>query len=51
MGVVRDPAKNTPWIRLPIEDHVAFHFQGVQASAIYDFPETELARREHESVK
>ena len=45
LGVVRNPALNTPWIALPIEEHVAFHFQGVQASAAYDFPETELARK------
>ena len=41
LGVVRDPAKNTPWITLPIEDEINFAFQGVQASAAYDFPDTE----------
>ncbi len=39
LGVVRDPAKNTPWIDLPIEKEVSFGFQGVQASAAYDFPD------------
>ena len=43
LGVVRDPAKNTPWLDLPIEREVSFAFQGVQASATYDFPDVELA--------
>ena len=45
LGVVRDPAKNTPWITLPIEEEVGFAFQGVQASAAYDFPDTDLQKR------
>lgn len=51
LGVVRDPAKNTPWIELPIEEHVAFHFQGVQASATYNFPDTEFAKQQKELAK
>ena len=39
LGVVRDPAKNTPWIDLPLEREVSFGFQGVQASAAYQFPD------------
>src|SRR5262249_51096891 len=39
IGVVRDPAKNTPWINLPLEREVSFGFQGVQASAAYQFPD------------
>jgi 5,5'-dehydrodivanillate O-demethylase len=46
LGVVRDPAKNTPWITLPIEDEVGFAFQGVPASAAYDFPDVEVAQHE-----
>jgi 5,5'-dehydrodivanillate O-demethylase oxygenase subunit len=38
LGVVRDPVKNTPWINLPIEPDISFHFAGVQASAAYEFP-------------
>jgi 5,5'-dehydrodivanillate O-demethylase len=40
LGVVRDPAKNTPWIDLPIERHLGYTFSGVQSSAAYDYPET-----------
>lgn len=39
IGVVRDPAKNTPWIKLPIEEELSFGFEGVRASAAYDAPE------------
>jgi 5,5'-dehydrodivanillate O-demethylase oxygenase subunit len=39
IGVIRDPAKNTPWINLPLEREVSFGFQGVQASAAYQFPD------------
>ena len=48
LGVIRDPAKNTPWIDLPIEEHVSFAFQGVQASAAYDFPELERDKAKKE---
>jgi 5,5'-dehydrodivanillate O-demethylase len=44
LGVIRDPAHNTPWIKLPIEEHVSFGFNGVQASAAYDFPDKEQAQ-------
>ena len=43
LGVVRDPAKNTPWITLPIEEELGFHLPGVRASSSYDAPEVQLA--------
>ncbi len=42
LGVVRDPAKNSPWITLPIERHLGYTFTGVEASAAYSFPEREV---------
>jgi 5,5'-dehydrodivanillate O-demethylase oxygenase subunit len=39
LGVVRDPAKNTPWITLPVEHEINYTLAGVQASAGYAFPE------------
>jgi 5,5'-dehydrodivanillate O-demethylase len=51
LGVVRDPAKNTPWIDLPIEREISFAFQGVQASAAYQFPDVDLQKREVEQAK
>ena len=44
LGVVRDPAKNTPWIPLPIEPELSFAFNGVQASAAYDAPQVDLLK-------
>jgi 5,5'-dehydrodivanillate O-demethylase len=41
LGVVRDPARNTPWIDLPIERRLGYTFSGVQSSAAYDYPATE----------
>ncbi|MBV8534323.1 MAG: aromatic ring-hydroxylating dioxygenase subunit alpha [Alphaproteobacteria bacterium] len=41
LGVVRDPAKNTPWINLPIERRLGYTFSGVQSSAAYDYPTIE----------
>ena len=38
LGVVRDPAKNTPWIELPVEKHLGYAFDGVPASTTYDSP-------------
>jgi 5,5'-dehydrodivanillate O-demethylase len=32
MGVVRDPAVNTPFIKLPIETHVGYSLAGVEAA-------------------
>ena len=32
MGVVRDPAANTPFIKLPLETHLGYSFQGVEAA-------------------
>ena len=43
LGVVRDPAKNTPWIDLPIESETNYSLAGVRASSAYDFPEAEAA--------
>jgi 5,5'-dehydrodivanillate O-demethylase oxygenase subunit len=43
LGVVRDPAKNAPWIELPVEKHLGYAFDGVAASTTYDFPEREVA--------
>ena len=42
MGVIRDPAKNEPYIELPIERHLGYTLTGVQASATYIFPEREV---------
>jgi 5,5'-dehydrodivanillate O-demethylase len=43
LGVVRDPAKNTPWIELPVEKHLGYAFGGgVAASTSYVFPEREV---------
>jgi 5,5'-dehydrodivanillate O-demethylase len=39
LGVVRDPAQNTPWITLPVEHEINYSLAGVQASAGYAFPE------------
>ncbi len=42
LGVVRDPARNTPWIELPVERHLGYGFTGVVASTAYAFPEREV---------
>jgi 5,5'-dehydrodivanillate O-demethylase len=42
LGVVRDPAKNEPYITLPIERHLGYGLAGAQASASYVFPDREL---------
>ncbi|HXP92953.1 MAG TPA: Rieske 2Fe-2S domain-containing protein [Candidatus Binatia bacterium] len=39
LGVVRDPARNTPWITLPVEHEINYSLAGVPASAGYAFPE------------
>jgi hypothetical protein len=41
LGVVRDPAKNTPWIELPVERHPVWEYNGVEATAGYAFPTRE----------
>lgn len=46
LGVVRDAAKNTPWIDLPIERHLGYTFSGIQSSAAYDYPTTQTAAAE-----
>ncbi len=51
-GVIRDPARNTPWVELPVEKEISFAFQGVQASAAYDFPDVEASKSaEHAPAK
>jgi 5,5'-dehydrodivanillate O-demethylase len=42
LGVVRDPARNSPWIDLPIERHLGYTFTGAAASTTYAFPEREV---------
>jgi 5,5'-dehydrodivanillate O-demethylase len=37
LGVVRDPAKNTPWIELPMEKHVGYTLAGVKAAPDFDW--------------
>jgi hypothetical protein len=37
MGVVRDPAKNTPFIQLPKEEVVGYVLTGVQNSVNSDY--------------
>ena len=39
MGVVRDPAKNTPYIALPLENHLGYSLSGVKAAPGYDWDE------------
>ena len=39
LGVVRDLAKNTPWIDLPVERHLGYTFSGIQSSPTYDYPD------------
>lgn len=39
LGVVRDRARNTPWITLPVEHEINYTLAGVRASAAYSFPE------------
>jgi len=41
LGVIRDPAKNEPWIDIPVETHFGYTLAGVVASAAYDFPDEE----------
>lgn len=43
LGVVRDPAKNTPWIDVPMEKETGYSMDGTRASAIYDSPTDEEA--------
>jgi len=43
LGVVRDSARNTPWIDLPIERQLGYTFSGIQSSAAYDYPATSTA--------
>jgi 5,5'-dehydrodivanillate O-demethylase len=41
-GVVRDPAQNTPYIKLPIERTLGYTLTGATASATYVFPERDV---------
>lgn len=41
LGVIRDPAKNSPWIELPVERHLGYALTGVSASTSYEFPDRE----------
>jgi hypothetical protein len=41
LGVVRDPAKNTPWIDVPIERETGYSLTGTRASTAYEFPAAE----------
>lgn len=51
LGVVRDPAANTPWIELPIEKHLGYSFQGAKSTFGYDMPETGAAAKEPAAAK
>ena len=42
LGVVRDPAKNTPWIELPVEKHLGYALTGAAATTSYDIPDREV---------
>jgi 5,5'-dehydrodivanillate O-demethylase len=42
IGVIRDPAKNTPWIEIPVEKHLGYSLAGAPASAMYDFPDAKV---------
>ena len=39
LGGVRDPAKNTPFIELPLEKHLGYSLSGVKAAPGYDWDE------------
>jgi len=43
--VVRDPAKNTPWIELPVEKDLGYQLNGAQATTSYDIPDREAVLR------
>jgi 5,5'-dehydrodivanillate O-demethylase len=45
LGVIRDPARNTPWIELPVERHLGYALTGVAASTAYAFPEREAVTK------
>ncbi|HVA25891.1 MAG TPA: hypothetical protein VMW62_16045 [Chloroflexota bacterium] len=42
LGVVRDPAKNSPWIEVPVERHLGYALGGVPATTTYVAPEREV---------
>jgi 5,5'-dehydrodivanillate O-demethylase len=39
LGVIRDEAKNTPWIEIEVEKHLGYSLAGAPASAAYDYPD------------
>jgi 5,5'-dehydrodivanillate O-demethylase len=39
LGVIRDEARNTPWIEIEVEKHLGYSLAGATASAAYDFPD------------
>jgi 5,5'-dehydrodivanillate O-demethylase len=45
LGVVRDAAKNDPWIELPVEKHLGYGFAGVAATSTYEVPDREITIR------
>jgi 5,5'-dehydrodivanillate O-demethylase len=42
LGVVRDPAKNTPWIDIPVEKHLGYALTGAAATTSYEIPDREV---------
>jgi 5,5'-dehydrodivanillate O-demethylase oxygenase subunit len=51
LGVVRDRAKNEPWIELPIEKHLGYSFQGAKSTFTYDMPATGAAEQQPVGAK
>lgn len=45
LGVIRDPANNSPRTELPIKRHLGYTFDGVAATTSYAFPEREVVLR------
>ena len=39
LGVIRDEARNTPWITIAVEQHLGYSLAGAPASAAYDYPD------------
>lgn len=39
---MRDPAKNTPWIELPVEKHLGYTLGGAAATVAYEIPDREV---------
>jgi 5,5'-dehydrodivanillate O-demethylase len=45
IGVIRDPAQNTPYVRLPIERHIGYSLGGASPSVNVEYPENGVGRR------